>query len=488
MGYVAGVELTQSVLFPQSLDEYIREDNPVRFIDAYVADLDLVGLGFTHAQPSETGRPAYDPGDLLRLYIYGYLNRVRSSRRLEKEAQRNVEVMWLMRKLRPDFKTIADFRVDNRAALTAVFKQFVCFCRELDMFGGELVAIDGSKFRASNSRNRLFTPGKLADRLRRIEEQIHAYLAELDDNDQQMQASETEQGGLSAQELQARIAQLRERQSKYRDLEQQMKARGLKQIALTDADARLMPQSFSQGGGTVVAYNVQIAVDAKYKLIAAYEVTNDTNDLQQLNNMATQAKQALQVEHLEVVADAGYYDGNEVAACQAQGIEAYVAKPANSSKSLSQGLFSKQDFVYDAAADAYHCPAGNLLAYRFTASQEGRALKHYYASTPACASCELRAKCTNRTDGGPRQVTRLVNEEALERMAQRMAAQPQKFRSRKELAEHPFGTLKRAWNSGHLLLRGLGKVNAEGALKMLAYNMHRAISVLGVPALIAALG
>jgi len=487
MRYVAGVERTQAVLFPQSLEEYISEENPVRFIDAYVAGLDLVGLGFTHARPSERGRPAYDPGDLLRLYIYGYLNRVRSSRRLEKEAQRNVEVMWLMRKLRPDFKTIADFRVDNRTALTAVFKQFVCFC-DLEMFGGELVAIDGSKFRASNSRQRLFTPGKLADRLRRIEQQIHAYLAELDDNDQEPEPSEAEQSALSAQQLQARIAQLRERHRKYRDLQQEMAARGLKQIALTDADARLMPQSFSQGGGTVVAYNVQIAVDAKYKLIAAYEVTNDTNDLRQLTHMATQAKQALQVEELEVVADAGYYDGDEVAACQAQGIEVYVPKPTNSSKSLSQGLFSKQDFVYDAALDAYRCPAGQLLTYRFTATQQqGRALKHYYTSIPACANCALRAKCTTRTDDGPRQVTRLVNEGALERMAQRMAAQPHKFSLRKQLAEHPFGTLKRAWNSDHLLLRGLSKVNAEGALKMLAYNLRRAISVLGVPALMASL-
>ena len=220
MGHVCGVERTQAVLFPQSLDEYINEDNPVRFIDAYVASLDLVELGFAHATPSSTGRPAYDPGDLLRLYIYGYLNRVRSSRRLEKEAQRNVELMWLMRKLRPDFKTIADFRVDNRSVLTAVFKQFVCFCRELDMFGGELVAIDGSKFRASNSRARIFTAGKLADRLQRIEEQIRAYLAELDHNDQEQE--QTVQDPSSAQDLQDKIAKLRERQQHYRALQQEM--------------------------------------------------------------------------------------------------------------------------------------------------------------------------------------------------------------------------------------------------------------------------
>jgi hypothetical protein len=262
----------------------------------------------------------------------------------------------------------------------------------------------------------------------------------------------------------------------------------LRQIALTDPDARLMPQSFSQGGGTVVAYNLQTAVDAKHKLIAAYTVTTDTNDLGQLANMAAQAKEALQVERLDVVADRGYYDGDEVAKCEAQGIQAYVAKPSSSSKSLSQGLFSKADFVYDAAADGYRCPAGEWLAYRFTATQQqGRELKHYYTSTAACAHCHLRPKCTTRTDGGPRQVTRLVSEDALERMAQRIAAEPEKLARRKELAEHPFGTLKRPWNQGYWLLRGLSKVAGESALSLLAYNMKRVMKVLGIPALMAAL-
>ena len=487
MGHVVGVERTQAVLFPQSLEEYISTDNPVRFIDAYVANLDLVKLGFAHAIASETGRPAYDPGDLLRLYIYGYLNGVRSSRRLEKESQRNVEVMWLMRKLRPDFKTIADFRVDNRRALSAVFKEFIVFCRELEMFGGELVAVDGSKFRASNSRERVFTAAKLADRLQRIEEQIRAYLAELDHNDREQAPAPAAPEGLNAQELQARIAQLGERQERYRALQQEMEERHLGQIALTDPDARLMPQSFSQGGGTVVAYNLQTAVDSKHKLIVAYTVTSDTNDLRQLANMATQAKEALKVESLEVVADRGYYDGDEVAKCEAQGIQAYVAKPASSSKNLSQGRFSKADFVYDAAADGYRCPAGQWLAYRFTATQKGRELKHYYTSISACVNCQLRAQCTTRTDGGPRQVTRLVNEDALDRMAQRIAAEPEKLALRKELAEHPFGTLKRPWNQGYWLLRGLSKVTAEGALSLLVYNMNRVMNVLGIPALMAAL-
>jgi transposase len=482
MRHVAGVERGQRILFPASVDEYVSENSPVRFIDAYVERLDLVELGFAHAQAKETGRPAYDPGDLLRLYLYGYVNRVRSSRALEAETRRNVEVMWLMRNLRPDFKTIADFRAVNREALGALFKQFVLFCRELGLFGGELVAIDGSKFRASNSRERIFTAEKLADRLRRIQEQIGLYLAELDRNDEQAQEAAGDQ--LSAKELQARIGQLRERLAQYQALQQQLQEEGLTQIALTDPDARLMPQSHAQGGGQVVAYNVQTAVDAQYKLIAAYTVTTQTNDLQQLANMATAAQAALGVEQLEVVADRGYYDGDEVAACEAAGIQAYVAKPANTSKSHAQGRFSKEQFHYDAATDCYHCPAGHWLPYRFTATQKGRRLRHYYTSH--CKVCELRGQCTT-VKAGPRQITRLVNEPALERMAQRMAEHPEKFRLRKALVEHPFGTLKRPWNQGYLLTRGLGKVLGEIALSCFAYNLRRLINIMGVPALLAAL-
>lgn len=482
MSFVAGVERTQAVMFPQSLEEYISAENPVRFIDAYVGSLDLVELGFAHATPSQTGRPAYDPGDLLRLYIYGYLNRVRSSRRLEKEAERNVEVMWLMRKLRPDFKTIADFRAVNRSALTRVFKQFVVFCRQQELLGGELVAVDGSKFRASNSRKRVFTAAKLADRLRRIEEQIRAYLAELDHRDQEPEPAP--EVSWSAPQLQARIAQLRERQQNYCALAAAMKEQQVTQIALTDPDARLMPQSQAQGGGTVVAYNVQTVVDAKHKLIATYAVTTEGNDLRQLTNMARQAKEALAVESLEVLGDCGYYDGDEVAQCEAEGIQAYIPKPENSSKSHSQGLFSKADFRYDPATDRYRCPAGQWLTYRFTNLQDGRELKHYYTS--ACTHCEMRPQCTKRAEG-PRQVTRLVNEEALERMAARMTADPEKFKLRKMLAEHPYGTLKRAWNHGYFLMRGLSKVDAESALSALTYNLRRVLNILGVPALMAAL-
>jgi len=481
MGYISGEARGQATLFPATLDEYIRADNPVRFIDAFVSGLNLTALKFVRAEPAATGRPGYEPGDLLRLYIYGYLNRVRSSRRLEIEAAPNVEVMWLLGKLTPDFKTIADFRAHNPKPLTAVCKQFVALCRDMELFGGELVAVDGSKFRASNSRNRIFTAKDLTKRLERIEAKIREYLAELDENDRAKQSAPTSPR-LSADELREKITQLKERQQRYQGLQQKLEKEQATQIALTDPDARLMHQSGAQGGGSVVAYNVQSVVDAKHKLIVAHDVTNDSSDQQQLARMAVQAKQALRVEHLAVVADQGYYDGDEIAACEQAGLEAYIAKP-QTSKNLKRGLFTKQDFVYDSQGDRYRCPGAQWLDYRGTQTDDGRKLKYY--TTEACASCKLRQRCTQAH--GPRRIKRLVNEEALERMAARVAAQPNKLEQRKALIEHPFGTLKRSWNHGYFLLRTLPKVAAEFSLSVLTYNLRRVFNILGTERMMAGL-
>ena len=473
MRYISGVAREQTTLFPGSLDDFIGADSAVRFIDAFVSTLNLRELKFVRAEPAATGRPGYEPGDLLRLYIYGYLNRVRSSRRLEVEAQRNVELMWLLHKLTPDFKTIADFRAHNPKPLTAVCKQFVALCRNLDLFGGELVAVDGSKFRASNSRNRVFTADRLRKRLERIDQQIREYLAELDENDRSEQAARPSPR-LTAAELQAKIAKLKERQQRYQGLQKKIAEDETTQVALTDPDARLMHQSSAQGGGSVVAYNVQTVVDAKCKLVVAHDVTNDSSDQQQLAAMAKQAKDSLGVERLEVVADRGYYDGDEVAACEQASIEAYVAKP-QTSKNLKRGLFSKDDFVYDPQGDRYRCPGAHWLDYRGTQLDGGRQVKYY--TTAACASCELRRRCTEAQT--PRRIKRLVNEEALERMAARIAAHPDRLRQRQALVEHPFGTLKRAWNHGHFLLRTLSKVSGEFSLSVLTYNLRRALNILG---------
>jgi transposase/CheY-like chemotaxis protein len=453
----------------------------VRFIDAFVSSLNLGELGFVRAEPAATGRPGYEPGDLLRLYIYGYLNRVRSSRRLEVETQRNVEVMWLLGKLTPDFKTIVDFRAHNAQAITAVCKQFVGLCRHWDLFGAELVAVDGSKFRASNSRNRIFTVKGLRKRLERAEEMIGAYLAELDENDRCEESAPTSRR-LSEAELQEKISKLKQRQQRYQELQKKLEQEQATQVALTDPDARLMHQSSAQGGGSVVAYNVQSVVDAKHKLIVAHDVTTGSSDQQQLTRMAITAKQVLGIERLEVVADQGYYDGDEVAACEQAGIEAYVPKP-QTSKNLKRGLFTKRDFAYDAQADRYRCPNNQWLEYRGIQTDDGRRVKYYL--TEACAACELRSRCTEAK--GPRHIKRLVNEEALERMAARVAAQPHKLEQRKALVEHPFGTLKRGWNHGHCLLRTLPKVAAEFSLSVLTYNLRRVLNILGPERMIAGL-
>ena len=482
MGYISGEGRGQATLFPASLDEYISADNPVRFIDGFVSGLNLRELKFVRAEAAATGRPGYEPGDLLRLYIYGYLNRVRSSRRLESEANRNVEVMWLLHKLTPDFKTIADFRAHNPQPLTAVCKQFVALCRELELFGGELVAVDGSKFRASNSRNRVFTAHDLRKRLERLEQKIREYLAELDQNDR-AEESAAWSPRLSPEEMREKLTKLQQRRDRYQALEKKLEQQEATQVALTDPDARLMHQSSAQGGGSVVAYNVQSVVDAKHKLIVAYDVTSDGSDQQQLARMAVQAKQALGVEHLEVVADQGFYDGGEVAACEQAGIAAYIAKP-RTSKNFKRGLFTKQDFVYDPPGDRYRCPGAQWLEYRGTQTDGGRKVKYY--TTDACASCELRPRCTEAK--GPRRIKRLVNdEEALERMAARVAAQPDKLAQRKALIEHPFGTLKRSWNHGYFLLRTLPKVTTEFSLSVLTYNLRRALNILGPARMMAGL-
>ena len=481
MGHISGEERGQATLFPATPDEYINAENPVRFIDAFVASLKLSELGFVRAQPAATGRPGYAPGDLLRLYLYGYLNRVRSSRRLELEAGRNLEVMWLLRRLKPDFKTIADFRARNPQALTAACKQFVALCRQWDLFGGELVAVDGSKFRASNSRERIFTANQLSKRLERIEQKIREYLAELDETDRREESAPAT-ARLSAQELREKIAKLQQRQHRYQGLQEQLAQQQTTQIAQTDPDARLMHQSQAQGGGSAVAYNVQSVVDAKHKLIVAHDVTTDSSDRQQLARMATKAQQALGVAHLAVVADQGYYDGDEVAACEEAGIAAYVSKP-HTSKNLGRGLFSKEDFVYDSHGDRYRCPGEEWLSYRGTHTDAGRRVKYYF--TAACAGCKLRARCTAAK--GPRRIKRLVKEEALERMAARVRAQPEKLAQRQAPVEHPFGTLKRAWNHAHFLLRTLPKVSAEFSLSVLAYNLRRVLSILGPQPMIAAL-
>ena len=476
MHYIPGADREQAVLFPEVIDDYIAADNPVRLLDAFVTQLDLVALGFAHAQTATTGRPPYDPGDLLRLYLYGYLNRVRSSRRLEAEAARNLEVIWLLRRLRPDFKTIADFRRDNGLALKGVCREFTLLARKLDLFGGELVAIDGSKFRAQNAKDRNFSAGKLRALMAEIDRKVAAYLTELEAQDQAEAAVPSRP---SAAQLQQKIAALQQRATKYQTHLAALAQSGESQVSLTDPDARLM----SQGAGSVVAYNVQAAVDAKNKLIVTTEVTNRASDSGELGSMAIQAQETLEAKDLSAVADKGYYSGREILMCDSVGITAYVSKPLTSANT-ARGLFGKERFRYDAIGDVYVCPAQQELTYRFSTNEKARPIRYY--RTSACQSCPIKGQCTRNQAN--RTITRLAFEEVQEAMAGRVAAHPEIMRARKGIIEHCLGTLKRGWGFDHFLCRGLKKVGVEMSLAALAYNLKRAINLLGVPALLTAVG
>jgi transposase len=470
MGYVEGTNREQVVMFPEVMDDYVSGENPVRFVEAFVNQLELGALGFNKAEPEERGRPAYDPRDLLKLYIYGYVNEIRSSRKLERETKRNVELMWLMRKLTPDHKTIANFRKDNRKALPQVFRQFTRLCRELDLYGRELVGIDGSKFRAVNSADRNFTEAKLNKRLQWIEEKIEKYLAALQAEDE----ADSNESEVSAEELQAKITELQTRQLVYEGLKQQLAESGEKQISLTDPDARLMKGR----QGHHVSYNVQIAVDSKHKLVADFAVTNEGNDVNCLAELAQGAQRELGAEQLKVCADRGYYNTAQIRACEDAGIEVHMERPR---PSQTEGIFPLERFTYDETKDVYTCPAGKRLSYR-TFDKE-KQVRCYW--TEACHSCPLKSQCT--TGKGPRKIKRPLGQAAADRMLQRVAKNREFLELRKELVEHPFGTIKRPMGQDYFLMRGQEKVRGETSLTLLAYNLKRVIKLLGVDKLLTAL-
>ena len=395
---------------------------------------------------------------------------------LEKEAHRNVEVIWLTGRLAPDHKTIANFRRDNGKAVREVCRAFTRFCRDLDLFGGELVAIDGSKFKAVNNKGRNFTDRKLKRSMKDIDKKIDAYLQELDEND----AKEPQERKLTAEELKEKIKILRERMKKYKGMQKQMEESGETQISLTDPDSRSMPV----GGGrtTDVAYNVQMSVDEKHKIIVDHEVTNQVTDRSLLSQMSERAKEVLGVEELDVLADMGYYDGQQVQDCIEAGITPHIPK-ADTSANRKLGLFTKNDFNYDPERDCYWCPAGQKLTYRFQTTEKGRDIK-YYASS-ACAHCPIKNQCTRSKDG--RRITRWVYEYVLEDMEARVQDEPEKVKLRKTIAEHPFGTIKRHMDQGYFLMKGLPNVGAEMSLTVLAYSIKRAVKILGVPTMLQAL-
>lgn len=473
MNYIQGTDRHQSALFPQVLDDYIGADNPVRFIDAYVDQLDLKALGFTHATGNATGRPPYRPGDLLKLYVYGYLNKTRSSRLLEKATQRNVELMWLLQQLTPDFKTIADFRKDNLASLKKVCRDFILLCKELDLFGCELVAIDGSKFAAVNHTSRTYTRKRLERKLGEIDKKVADYFTQLEREDQ----NEARVPCVSANELKERITNLQAHKARLAQIQQDLEKSGELQVSLTDPDSRMM---VTTQGGTDICYNVQFAVDAKHKLIVDFEVTNDVNDQQQLAHMAHQAKETLGVDRLSVVADMGYYKEEELKQCSDEQITCYVPEP-NKSNNKRLGLFTKKEFRYDAENDCYLCPANERLIYRNQCLKSGKQMRFYEGTV--CTTCTMRSRCT-RTNNKNRRIQRWVHGHIIDELQQRMREHPEMMKRRRETVEHPFGTMKRWMEQKYFLLRGKLKVSAEMSLTILAYNMKRVMNILGIEELI----
>ncbi|MGB5706451.1 MAG: IS1182 family transposase [Arenicellales bacterium] len=454
------------------MDDYITEDNHVRVIEAFIDELDLGRLGFSGVEPEATGRPGYHPSVMLKIYVYGYLNRVQSSRRLERETGRNVELMWLTGRLRPDFKTIADFRKDNGEAIRAVCREFIMLCHQLNLFSEAIVAIDGSKFKAVNNRRKNFTRAKMKRRLQQIEESLDRYFTQLDR--EEGPAGEVKSAGISE-----KITALKEKMREMQALEAEMLASPDQQLSQTDPDARSMMTSVHGSG--MVGYNVQAAVETDHHLIVEHEVTNTGSDRGQLSKMAIKAKGTMDSERLSVVADRGYFKGEELLARHEAGITTYVPR-TETSNATAEGRFGKQDFIYDANQDEYRCPPGDRLIWRMTTQEDGKTIHRYWSSN--CQRCALKSRCTPSKE---RRVSRWEHEAILEVAQQRLDQNPGIMLKRKQTVEHPFGTIKAWMGATHFQTRTLKKVSTEMSLHVLAYNLKRVMNIMGIKPLIQAI-
>jgi transposase len=479
MAHLPGTDRSQLLLLPEAVDDYVGPDNPVRFIEAFVDGLDLETAGFARVTAKETGRPGFDPADMLKLYIYGYVNRVRSSRRLEVEAHRNIEAIWLLRHLKPDFRTIAAFRQVNRSAFRKVFREFVVLCRQLDLYGRELLAVDGTRIKAVNNKDRNFTRRSLEKFIREADERLSDYMKRLDegDADENSAGGDGSGSGRGDSKLAEKIAAIRGKRDRHKALLDELDRTGDDQISLTDPDARAMARMTKVG----VGYNVQLAVDVKHKLIAEQEVCNQVLDMGLLTPTVEAAMELLDVDKIEAVADRGYFKIEDIEACEAAGITPYVPKPIRG-PAVAQGFFSKEEFRYDVETDAYTCPAGQTLRPRYYGKSRDN-VKVIYCDRKVCKSCRLRPACTAKSYRG---ITRLENEAVLDRMADRLTARPDILNIRRQSVEHPFGTVKQWMYQGAFLMRRLENVRGEFSLTALAYNIKRAINLIGVAGLIAA--
>ena len=475
-GYIEGTDRGQSTLFPDRLEDWIGEDNPIRVVDLFVDEIDLAELSFGRTSPAPTGRPGYHPSVLLKLFIYGYLNRVPSSRALEREAGRNVEVMWLTGRLIPDHKTIADFRRDNGPAIRKTCAQFVELCRRIGVLKGDCVAIDGSKFKAVNNRDKNFTKGKIASRITHLEASISRYLEEMVRIDRQ------EEGEARAEKianLAHRTDRIRQEIQRLQDMDRELKEAPDSQISLTDPDSRSMATS-AKGSG-FVGCNAQAAVDTETHLIVTHDVINAGHDREQLAPMAKGAKAALGRNEMSAVADKGYFSGREILACHEDGITTTLPRPETSGN-RKKGMYVKADFAYDADADVYRCPAGETLRRHYTTEEQGLLVHRYW--TNVCQTCPVKARCTT---GKERRITRWEHEYLVDAMRDRMGRDPALMALRRSTAEHPFGTIKDWMGATHFRMRTLRNVRTEMAFHVLAYNIKRMISLIGVRGLLAAI-
>jgi transposase len=483
--FKTGESREQACLLPPRIEDYVGPNNLVRAIESFVCGLDLAKLGFRHADrgAEEAGQPPYDPADLLKLYFYGYTNQIRSSRRLEQEACRNLELIWLLKNLRPGYRTIANFRKENWQALKAANRRFVLLMRELGLVGGSVVAIDGSFFHGDASKASILTRKRLAGQIAKLDQEIEAYGKLLADNDAaeaKDKSKDRSDGNGDGGDVGARMAELMARRSRAKSDLDRLEASGETQLSLTDPDARLLVKN----GQGIAGYNVQSVVDEKHKLIVASEVVNDSSDVGQLHAMAKAAKEALDAKALQALADVGYYSSLELKACEDDGITAYVPVPEGTGRLQKQGRFSREDFSYDGTADAYRCPAGELL-HPMKGRKKGRLetpsgrLEIRYAIRKAiCAACQLRTRCLG-PKAAYRTIARWEHEDVLERHRARMQGADQLMRRRSAIVEHPFGTIKCRAGYRHFLVRGFNKVRGEWSLMALCYNFTRVLNILG---------
>jgi transposase len=468
MAYIQGEDRRQITLFADSIEEIIKSDNHVRGIEAFVMSLDMADLGFLKAEPAGIGRNPYDPRDLLKLYIYGYLNGIRSSRKLEVESQRNIELMWLICKLKPDFKTIADFRRDNKVALVKVFRQFNILCKDWQLFSESLIAVDGSKFRASNSKRSNYSQKKIKRNLAYLDGRIDEYMKVLDETDEK----EADLKVPTAEEIKQRVAELKIRKRDYEIMLGDMQAQGINEVSTTDPDARMMSVN---NNGLDVCYNVQTVVDAEHKLVVDCEVINNPTDHGQLNKMASRAKEVLGVEELKVLADKGYYSTNDLVKCEEAQLTTYVAKPGHHGTQDEE--FRADKFTYDAEKDLYLCPAEQEL-YPGKTRKVNDVEYRDYKNNRACGKCEMKDRCTKAQKG--RVISRNLNQALLDQVDRRTKENKLLYRRRQMIVEHPFGTIKRQWGFGYFLTRSLASVKTEASLAFLAYNLRRVMNILGV--------